>query len=327
MLFSQLRWTGLLVAFVASFWAGSAVLAVDWFDDFNDGSATDGNPVTWLEDFGGSGSFPGVYDASSGDYLLDPDPFSPTGQMSALVPAVSFTDVYMRTQGTVFPDPNNPLNVGGNLVLTARIDPVNLTGYLVYFDVSGNLNLQILVGGGTTDIGTTFDAPFNAASEVVLELNIVGEQLSAFAWLADDPNGKPATPQVTATDNSFASGIAGIAYAEDDPETSGIYRYVAAQDTPFVDGVLGDYNNNGVVDAADYVLWRKGGPLANEVHNPGTVSQQDYTEWRARFGNGGSGSSSGNTINAVPEPTGLWLAVAGFITCVARRKRQPVSAM
>ena len=27
-------------------------------------------------------------------------------------------------------------------------------------------------------------------------------------------------------------------------------------------GVLGDYNNNGTVDAADYVLWRNGGPLA-----------------------------------------------------------------
>ena len=26
-------------------------------------------------------------------------------------------------------------------------------------------------------------------------------------------------------------------------------------------GVAGDYNGNGVVDGADYVLWRKGGPL------------------------------------------------------------------
>src|SRR3954468_9066969 len=33
--------------------------------------------------------------------------------------------------------------------------------------------------------------------------------------------------------------------------------------------VQGDYNNNGVVDAADYVLWRNGGPLQNEVDTPG----------------------------------------------------------
>ena len=49
--------------------------------------------------------------------------------------------------------------------------------------------------------------------------------------------------------------------------------------------VAGDYNGNGKVDAADYVLWRNGGPLANEVDTPGTVNADDYTEWRARFGN------------------------------------------
>ena len=50
-------------------------------------------------------------------------------------------------------------------------------------------------------------------------------------------------------------------------------------------GVAGDYNNNGKVDAADYVLWRNGGPLQNEVDAPGTVNGADYTAWRARFGN------------------------------------------
>jgi hypothetical protein len=50
-----------------------------------------------------------------------------------------------------------------------------------------------------------------------------------------------------------------------------------------------DYNSNGVVDTADYVLWRKGGPLTNEVDTPGTVNAADYTEWRKRFGNQGIG--------------------------------------
>jgi len=80
-------------------------------------------------------------------------------------------------------------------------------------------------------------------------------------------------------------------------------------------GVSGDYNNNGVVDAADYVLWRKGGPLANEVDTPGTVNAADYTAWRARFGNTSGGSGAGATANTVvPEPSTLVLlilAVAG----------------
>jgi hypothetical protein len=73
-------------------------------------------------------------------------------------------------------------------------------------------------------------------------------------------------------------------------------------------GVPGDFNNNGVVDAGDYVLWRKGGPLQNEVDTPGTVNAQDYLDWRARFGNTmGSGSSLGAA--SVPEPSTVMLLV------------------
>jgi hypothetical protein len=72
-----------------------------------------------------------------------------------------------------------------------------------------------------------------------------------------------------------------------------------------------------VVDAADYVLWRNGGPLANEVDAPGTVNQQDYVEWRARFGNSGSGAGLG--AGAVPEPTSLFLAMLAAPLCLKRR--------
>jgi autotransporter-associated beta strand protein len=80
-------------------------------------------------------------------------------------------------------------------------------------------------------------------------------------------------------------------------------------------GVPGDFNNNGVVDAGDYVLWRKGGPLQNEVDTPGTVNAQDYEDWRARFGNPpGSGSGSGLGATAIPEPATLvlFLLIAPF---------------
>jgi hypothetical protein len=94
--------------------------------------------------------------------------------------------------------------------------------------------------------------------------------------------------------------------------------------------VPGDYNNNGTVDAADYVLWRKGGPLANEVDTPGTVNEADYTEWRARFGNtSGSGLASSFAFPpsapnaAVPEPASLILVVS-VTSCLPffRRKKR-----
>ena len=81
-------------------------------------------------------------------------------------------------------------------------------------------------------------------------------------------------------------------------------------------GIAGDYNNNGTVDGADYVLWRNGGPLQNEVDTPGVVNAADYTAWRARFGNSGSGASANE--NAAPEPATtvllIILAAAGVFS-------------
>jgi hypothetical protein len=85
--------------------------------------------------------------------------------------------------------------------------------------------------------------------------------------------------------------------------TSGVLSVVGV-------GIPGDYNNNGVVDGADYVLWRKGGPLVNEVNTPGVVNAADYTEWRTRIGNtSGSGAAAGAENAPVPEPGTIVLGV------------------
>lgn len=62
---------------------------------------------------------------------------------------------------------------------------------------------------------------------------------------------------------------------------------------PWFDPPSADYNSNGFVDAADYVLWRKYNnttfQLANEVPDvtPGMVTPADYDEWKTRFGDSG----------------------------------------
>jgi hypothetical protein len=71
-------------------------------------------------------------------------------------------------------------------------------------------------------------------------------------------------------------------------------------------GVPGDYNNNGVVDAADYVVWRdQPASLQNEGASLGVVDQADYDFWRARFG---AMSGSGSGPAPVPEPSTVLLA-------------------
>ena len=97
----------------------------------------------------------------------------------------------------------------------------------------------------------------------------------------------------------------------------------------------GDFNNNGTVDAADYVLWRNGGTLQNDP-TPG-VQAADYDVSRANFGNTGgvpSGPSSlfrGPVIYvtsfsgsgaAVPEPSCIILVGIGMTALVlSNRKR------
>ncbi|HEX2477602.1 MAG TPA: hypothetical protein VHK01_22790, partial [Lacipirellulaceae bacterium] len=72
----------------------------------------------------------------------------------------------------------------------------------------------------------------------------------------------------------------------------------------------GDYNNDGVVDAADYVVWRK-----ND-----TNGQQGYDDWRTNFGSTGAGLGSGAA--AVPEPAAIALALTSMIALgMARRAR------
>jgi hypothetical protein len=94
--------------------------------------------------------------------------------------------------------------------------------------------------------------------------------------------------------------------------------------------VPGDYNNNKVVDAADYVLWRDNLGAANEasINNNGDgggVTASDYTYWRTRFGNT-SGAGAGSFSAAVPEPASfvlLMMAAAGG--CTWRRHSQRIS--
>ena len=57
----------------------------------------------------------------------------------------------------------------------------------------------------------------------------------------------------------------------------------------------GDFNYDGIVDAADYVVWRDGLGVY--------YSQGGYDVWRASFGRTVGGASGASPFNAsVPEP-------------------------
>lgn len=73
------------------------------------------------------------------------------------------------------------------------------------------------------------------------------------------------------------------------------------------DGLRGDYNNNGVVDAADYTVWRDqlgqtAFGLAADGNSDGVVDGEDYLLWNNTFGDS---NATASTAVAVPEPGGL----------------------
>jgi hypothetical protein len=87
---------------------------------------------------------------------------------------------------------------------------------------------------------------------------------------------------------------------------------LGAADADGIVNLTGDFNLDGAVDGADYVVWRKtGGP------------PQAYTAWRSNFGvNIATGASGPESPGSVPEPATaavIWLAVAGCWAAVRRK--------
>jgi hypothetical protein len=80
--------------------------------------------------------------------------------------------------------------------------------------------------------------------------------------------------------------------------------------------LAGDFNSDGVVDAADYVVWRKGF---------GTIyTQTDYDVWRAQFGRTPSSGAGAGLVQetTVPEPLAIsliLLAATGLTALCTRR--------
>jgi hypothetical protein len=95
---------------------------------------------------------------------------------------------------------------------------------------------------------------------------------------------------------------------------------------PPVEVLFGDYNNNGRVDAADYVVWRN--RLGQNVTIPndmssGNVGPGDYTVWRTNFGRALGGGAALSA--AVPEPSAFLLVLAAG-TAIVFVRRRPVAA-
>ncbi|CAN0354792.1 unnamed protein product, partial [Ectocarpus sp. 4 AP-2014] len=88
-------------------------------------------------------------------------------------------------------------------------------------------------------------------------------------------------------------------------------------------GLIGDFNSDGVVDAADYTVWRDTEgetgmtPYSGaDADGDGQVTETDHAAWKANFG-----ATAPAEPAAVPEPTTLLLVAAALAACSPARGR------
>jgi hypothetical protein len=101
---------------------------------------------------------------------------------------------------------------------------------------------------------------------------------------------------------------------------------IRATGLPPTGGLPGDYNNNAVVDAADYVIWRStvgdmGTSLAADGNGNSVIDAGDYNVWRNNFG--AQSAAASVAIAIVPEaPTQVLLCLALAVAFVAYAPRR-----
>jgi autotransporter-associated beta strand protein len=143
--------------------------------------------------------------------------------------------------------------------------------------------------------GATLDLTFGGVDEID-SLFIDGVSMAAGIWGAEGSGEVLTSPLITGTGRLLV--------------------------TTFIPPPLwGDYNDDGIVDSADYVVWRDALDSENALPNDDTpgVGEDDFERWRTNFGATNLGGAGDGGISAVPEPSSALLLLVAY--CLLRGGR------
>lgn len=190
---------------------------------------------------------------------------------------------------------------GGSATVTAALTDEEWTQVVANWDgVAGEYELFINGVSADSTSGTNV-ARFSGANQ--WGLGQVGGDTGD-----DLAIGGPLTTPATLGGLEFDGEIAIFRYYDSTltaQEVADAYAAIAASAEP----LSGDYNNDGLVDAVDYAVWRDNfgqpaGTLPNDVDG-GVIGEAQYDTWAANYGAAASSSAA-----AVPEPSALLVCVA-----------------
>ncbi|MEX2172271.1 MAG: hypothetical protein WD851_23325 [Pirellulales bacterium] len=295
--------------------AGAGTLNITGGGKVSNGDARVGAPTGTIDTVTVDG--PGSTWTTSGDLTIGFAQIQVSGGASV---AVSGGILLIESLGRVAGDSL----ISGVVVNGGRVEPgLNpgattgvTTGTLdidgIYIQSSTGI-LQIRLGGGTP--GTGYDqlqvngVVALAGGLTVLPANTfepsVGDAFDILDW--DSLSGTFDTLQLPMLTD-------GLNWDTSQLYTTGVLRVI--------DIVPGDYNQNGVVDAADYTVWRNTrGSTTNLVadgNGNSAIDAGDYGVWKQNFGRtSGAGSDA-----VVPEPASLVLALSVLAAASAATARK-----
>lgn len=85
--------------------------------------------------------------------------------------------------------------------------------------------------------------------------------------------------------------------------------------------LVGDFNQDGTVNAADYTLWRdtlsSTTNLAADANQDGIINTADYALWKANYGNSQAATA---TLAQIPEPATLLLLLSVWASLTLRKR-------
>jgi hypothetical protein len=215
------------------------------------------------------------------------------------------TKSFTKPLGADYTVPANQDPVTANVILTRRADGGGLI----------NIAAESFYNGGISPAGTEWATDINNPSQDIASTNY--QNLSFTNWIsafggAHSAGGGIADREAVVhliTDDIYLD----LKFTDWTTGGGGEYTYLRSEPAA-VPSPTGDYNGDHLVDAADYILWRK--TLTDTVspngsgadgNADGTINAGDYTFWRARFGNA-AGAGTGLMSNvSVPEPAPLLL--------------------